>query len=217
MQIEPYRLKNTLVLAPMAGVTDPAFRQLCRKLAAGLVVSEMVTSNPKLFYTRKTQPRLSYHSEPAPCSVRIAGADPKQMAVAAKFNVYHGVQIIDINMGCSAKKVCSVITGSALLRDELLVALILDAVNVPVSLKIGIGWDRENRNALSIVRLAENAGIQALTVHGCSRACGFKGMAEYDAVAEINTNVASSLLPTVIIPRRNRCNAFWQKRVLMRL
>ena len=177
----------------MAGVTDQPFRQLCRELGAGLVVSEMVTSNPALYHTRKTQLRLRHDGEPEPRAVQIAGADPVQMAEAARFNVAHGAQIIDSNMGCPAKKVCNVAAGSALLRDEKLVADILSAVvsavDVPVTLKIRTGWDSQNRNALTIARIAEDAGIQALTVHGRTRACAFKGQAEHETAGEIKTSV----------------------------
>lgn len=193
MFIGSHILKNNLVLAPMAGVTDQPFRLLCRELGAGLVVSEMVTSNPALFNTRKTQLRLNHAGEPEPRAVQIAGADPEQMAQAAKFNVEHGAQIIDINMGCPAKKVCNVLAGSALLKDELLVEKILtsvvNAVDVPVTLKIRTGWDKENRNALKIAQIAEDAGIQALTVHGRTRACAFKGSAEHETAGEIKTKV----------------------------
>lgn len=193
MYIGSHSLKNSLVLAPMAGVTDQPFRQLCRELGAGLVVSEMVTSNPALYHTRKTQLRLCHSGEPAPRSVQIAGADPVQMAAAAIFNVQHGAQIIDINMGCPAKKVCNVAAGSALLRNERLVADILQAVvsavSVPVTLKIRTGWDWDNRNALSIARIAEDSGIQALTVHGRTRACAFKGKAEHETAGEIKARV----------------------------
>ncbi len=194
MYIGSHKLKNSLVLAPMAGVTDQPFRQLCRELGAGLVVSEMVTSNPALYHTRKTQLRLRHHGEPEPRSVQIAGADPEQMGAAATFNVEHGAQIIDINMGCPAKKVCNVAAGSALLRNEKLVADILravvSAVDVPVTLKIRTGWDRDNRNALTIARIAEQSGIQALTVHGRTRACAFKGEAEHETAAEIKSRVS---------------------------
>lgn len=173
----------------MAGVTDQPFRALCRELGAGLVVSEMVTSNPALFHTRKTQLRLNHEGEPEPRSVQIAGADPRQMAMAAIFNVEHGAQIIDINMGCPAKKVCNVMAGSALLRDERLVADILtsvvNAVDVPVTLKIRTGWDTSNRNALKIAQIAESSGIQALAVHGRTRACAFTGTAEHETAGEI--------------------------------
>ena len=193
MFIGSHILKNNLVLAPMAGVTDQPFRLLCRELGAGLVISEMVTSNPALFHTRKTQLRLNHDGEPEPRAVQIAGADPERMAAAAVFNVNHGAQIIDINMGCPAKKVCNVMAGSALLRDERLVADILksvvNAVDVPVTLKIRTGWDNKNRNAVKIARIAESSGIQALTVHGRTRACGFSGVAEHETAGEIKTRV----------------------------
>lgn len=193
MFIGSHNLKNNLVLAPMAGVTDQPFRLLCRQLGAGLVVSEMVTSNPALFKTRKTQLRLNHVGEPEPRAVQIAGADPEQMAQAAVFNVEHGAQIIDINMGCPAKKVCNVMAGSALLRDELLVEQILtavvNAVDIPVTLKIRTGWDKENRNAVKVAQIAEEAGIQALTVHGRTRACAFTGIAEHETAGEIKTRL----------------------------
>ena len=177
----------------MAGVTDQPFRLLCRELGAGLVISEMVTSNPALYKTRKTQLRLNHAGEPEPRAVQIAGADPKQMAEAALFNVRHGAQIIDINMGCPARKVCNVLAGSALLKDEKLVSNILQAVvsavDVPVTLKIRTGWDKSNRNAIKIARIAESCGIQALTVHGRTRACGFTGVAEHDTAGEVKTKV----------------------------
>ena len=177
----------------MAGVTDQPFRLLCRELGAGLVISEMVTSNPALFHTRKTQLRLNHDGEPEPRAVQIAGADPKLMAEAAVFNVTHGAQIIDINMGCPAKKVCNVMAGSALLRDERLVAEILEsvvnAVTVPVTLKIRTGWDDTSRNALKIAKIAESSGIQALTVHGRTRACAFTGAAEHETAGDIKTKV----------------------------
>jgi len=198
MFIGSYILKNNLVLAPMAGVTDQPFRLLCRELGAGLVISEMVTSNPALFHTRKTQLRLNHSGEPEPRAVQIAGADPQQMAMAAKFNVEHGAQIIDINMGCPAKKVCNVMAGSALLRDERLVANILtsvvNAVDVPVTLKIRTGWDKSNRNAVKIAQIAESSGIQALTVHGRTRACAFTGMAEHETAGEIK---AKTVIPVI--------------------
>ncbi len=194
MFIGSHRLKNNLVLAPMAGVTDQPFRLLCRKLGAGLVVSEMITSNPALFHTRKTQLRLINTNEPEPRAVQIAGADPVQMAEAAVFNVEQGAEIIDINMGCPAKKVCNVMAGSALLRDETLVADILEsvvsAVKVPVTLKIRTGWDKANRNAINIAKIAESSGIQALTVHGRTRACAFNGVAEHETAGEIKSRIA---------------------------
>ncbi|HKJ08857.1 MAG TPA: tRNA dihydrouridine synthase DusB [Gammaproteobacteria bacterium] len=194
MQIGPYRLDNRLVLAPMAGVTDRPFRQLCRRLGAGMAVSEMVSSNARLWNSAKTRRRIDHDGEPLPRSVQIAGADPAQMAEAARFNVAHGAQIIDINMGCPAKKVCNVMAGSALLRDESLVARILDAVvaavEVPVTLKIRTGWDDGHRNGVAIARIAQQAGVQALAVHGRSRAGGFKTEVEYDTMRAIRNAVS---------------------------
>ena len=194
MFIGSHFLKNNLVLAPMAGVTDQPFRLLCRDLGAGLVISEMVTSNPALYHTRKTQLRLKHDGEPEPRAVQIAGAEPGQMASAAVFNVENGAQIIDINMGCPAKKVCNVWAGSALMRNEKLVTSILEAVvnavSVPVTLKIRTGWDEANRNALTIAKIAESCGIQALTVHGRTRACGFAGDAEHETAGEIKSKVS---------------------------
>ena len=191
MQIGSHQLRNNLVVAPMAGVTDRPFRQLCKKMGAGMAVSEMVSSNSLLWGSQKTLRRANHHGEVDPISVQIAGADPKMLAEAAKYNVDQGAQIIDINMGCPAKKICNVMAGSALLQDEHLVGTILDAVvsavNVPVTLKIRTGWDRQNRNALRVARIAENAGIQALAVHGRTRACGFSGNAEYDTIAAVKS------------------------------
>jgi tRNA-dihydrouridine synthase B len=189
VRIGPYRLDNSLVVAPMAGVTDRPFRLLCRRLGAGLAVSEMVTSNSLLYGSAKTRRRADHEGEPSPVSVQIAGADPDMMAEAARYNAGQGAQIIDINMGCPAKKVCNVMAGSALLRDEPLVERILRAVvravPVPVTLKIRTGWDRQHRNAVQIARIAEEAGIQALAIHGRTRACGFSGRAEYATIAEV--------------------------------
>ncbi len=190
MRIGSHLLKNRLVVAPMAGVTDRPFRQLCKKLGAGMAVSEMVTSNSLLYGSAKTQRRANHEGEVDPVSVQIAGADPLLMADAARYNVDHGAQIIDINMGCPAKKVCNVMAGSALLRDEPLVARILHAVvaaagNVPVTLKIRTGWDREHKNALAILKTAENAGIQALAIHGRTRACAYTGDAEYETIKAV--------------------------------
>lgn len=194
MQIGPWKLSNNLVLAPMAGVTDRPFRQLCRTLGAGLAVSEMVSSNALLWGSDKTRRRIDHAGEPAPVSVQIAGADPALMADAARFNVDNGAQIIDINMGCPAKKVCNVMAGSALLQDEPLVGRILDAVvnavAVPVTLKIRTGWDPAQRNGLTIAAIAESAGIQALSVHGRTRACGYRGEAEHDTTRAIKTAVS---------------------------
>jgi tRNA-dihydrouridine synthase B len=184
MQIGPHKLSNNLIVAPMAGVTDRPFRQLCKRLGAGMAVSEMVASNPRLWDTQKSRRRADHEGEVEPISVQIAGAEPAMMAEAAKHNVDKGAQIIDINMGCPAKKVCNVAAGSALLKDEELVGRILDAVvaavDVPVTLKIRTGWDQDNRNAVRVARIAQSAGIAALAVHGRTRACAFVGGAEYD-------------------------------------
>jgi tRNA-dihydrouridine synthase B len=189
MRIGPYELANSVILAPMAGVTDRPFRQLCRTMGAGLAVSEMVTSNSLLYGSAKTRRRAEHAGESPPVSVQIAGADPILMAKAARYNVDAGAQIIDINMGCPAKKVCNVMAGSALLQDEVLVGRILtavvNAVDVPVTLKIRTGWDKSHRNALAIARIAEAAGIQALAIHGRTRACMFGGEAEYETIAAV--------------------------------
>ncbi|MCB1851352.1 MAG: tRNA dihydrouridine synthase DusB [Gammaproteobacteria bacterium] len=189
MRIGPYQIANNLILAPMAGVTDRPFRQLCRRLGAGLAVSEMVSSNSALWGSRKTMRRLDFDGEPTPRSVQIVGADPVVMAEAAKVSSANGAQIIDINMGCPAKKVCQVAAGSALLGNEILVAKILravvGAVHTPVTLKIRTGWDKNSRNGLRIAQIAEQEGISALAVHGRTRACGFSGAAEHDTVARI--------------------------------
>jgi tRNA-dihydrouridine synthase B len=198
MRIGPYRLRNNLVLAPMAGVTDRPFRQLCRRFGAGLAVSEMVSSNSLLWGSAKTQRRADHRGEPTPRSVQLLGTDPALLAEAARVNVANGAQIIDLNMGCPAKKVCNVQAGSALLRNEPLVARILAAVvaavDVPVTLKIRTGWDRDSRNAVRIARLAEAAGIQALAVHGRTRADGYSGEAEYDTIREV---VAAVAIPVI--------------------
>ncbi len=193
MQIGPYKLLNNLVLAPMAGVTDRPFRQLCKNLGAGMAVSEMVSSNSLLWGSAKTLRRANHEGETEPRSVQIAGADPQMMAQAAKYNADKGAQIIDINMGCPAKKVCNVMAGSALLQDESLVSSILAAVvaavDVPVTLKIRTGWDKDHRNGVSVARIAEQCGIQALAVHGRTRACAYTGEAEYDTIAAIKAAV----------------------------
>ncbi len=177
----------------MAGITDAPFRRLCRRLGAGMAVSEMVTSDPALLHSRKTRLRLDHDGEDSPTIIQIAGADPAMLAVAARYNADRGAEIIDINMGCPARKVCNRAAGSALLKDERLVGRILDrvvnAVNIPVTLKIRTGWDANHKNAPRIARLAEQAGIQALTVHGRTRACGFKGDAEHDTVRDIKRQV----------------------------
>jgi len=194
MQIGNFKLGNNLILAPMAGVTDRPFRQLCRRMGAGMAVSEMVSSNSLLWGSKKTLRRANHDGEPEPRSVQIAGADPDMMAEAARHNVDNGAQIIDINMGCPAKKVCNVMAGSALLQDENRVARILEsvvnAVDVPVTLKIRTGWDRDHKNGVNIAHIAEQAGIQALAIHGRTRACAYKGEAEYDTIAAIKTSVS---------------------------
>ena len=194
LSIGPYTLPNNLFLAPMAGVTDRPFRQLCRKLGAGMAVSEMITANKALWASKKSLLRANHEGEPEPRSVQIAGADPQMMAEAARHNVAEGAHIIDINMGCPAKKVCNVMAGSALLQHEKLVGEILEAVvnavEVPVTLKIRTGWDRDNRNGVRIARIAEDAGIKALAVHGRTRADAYKGDAEYDTIAEIKSRIA---------------------------
>lgn len=193
MRIGPYHLRNNIVVAPMAGVTDRPFRQLCKRMGAGMAVSEMVASNSLLWGSPKTRRRADHEGEVEPISVQIAGAEPQMLAEAARYNVDQGAQIIDINMGCPAKKVCNVMAGSALLKDESLVGCILDhvvaAVNVPVTLKIRTGWDRNNRNARSVARIAESAGVQALAIHGRTRACGFSGDAEYDTIAAVKSDI----------------------------
>jgi len=193
MQLGAHVLRNGLFAAPMAGVTDRPFRTLCRRFGAGLAISEMVSSRPELRATRKSRLRLEHRGETGPVSVQIAGADPAMMADAARFNAGEGAQIIDINMGCPAKKVCNVAAGSALLSDEGLVARILEAVvsavDVPVTLKIRTGPSPANRNALRIAKIAEAAGVALLAVHGRTRACGFRGQAEFDTVAEVKAGV----------------------------
>ncbi len=190
MEFVGYSLRNNLFVAPMAGVTDRPFRQLCKKMGAGLAVSEMVTSNSLLYGSAKTQRRANHDGEVAPISVQIAGAAPQMMADAARHNVDRGAQIIDINMGCPAKKICNVMAGSALLKDEPLVGRILETVvnavpGTPVTLKIRTGWDKTNRNALAILKIAEQSGIRALAMHGRTRACGYTGQAEYDTIAAV--------------------------------
>jgi tRNA-dihydrouridine synthase B len=193
MQIGPYKLKNNLIVAPMAGVTDRPFRMLCKSLGAGMAVSEMVASNSLLYGSEKTKRRANHEGEVDPISVQIVGADPSMLAQAARYNVDEGAQIIDINMGCPAKKICNVMAGSALLQNEKLVAEILEtvvgAVNVPVTLKIRTGWDKSNRNAVRIAQIAEASGIQALAIHGRTRACAYTGDAEYDIIAAVKASV----------------------------
>ena len=191
--IGPYRFSNRLALAPMAGVTDRPFRQLCRQLGAGMTVSEMITSRPDLRDSRKTRLRMNHDGEPGPIIVQIAGGIPKMMAEAAAYNVSQGAQIIDINMGCPAKKVCKVDAGSALLRDTGLVESILRAVvaavEVPVTLKIRTGWSRAQRNALEVARIAEDCGIAALTIHGRTREDRYQGSAEYETIRRVKQTV----------------------------
>lgn len=199
MQIGPYKLKNNLVVAPMAGVTDRPFRQLCKRLGAGMAVSEMVTSNSLLYGSEKTRRRANHEGEVEPISVQIAGSDPKMMAEAARYNVDNGAQIIDINMGCPAKKICNVLAGSALLRDEPLVTQILEAVvkavpEVPVTLKTRLGWDKANRNVLLVAKIAEESGIKALAIHGRTRACMYNGDAQYDLIAEVKSRAGIPII-----------------------
>ena len=197
VRIGPYTLPNRVILAPMAGVTDRPFRQLCRRLGAGLVVSEMLTSDVSLWHSRKSRLRMLHAGDPEPRSVQIAGGDAQMLAEAARRNVELGAQIIDINMGCPAKKVCNKAAGSALMKDEKLVGEILDAVvaavDVPVTLKIRTGWDRDNRNGVTVARIAEQAGIAALSVHGRTRADLYTGEAEYATIAAIREAVSLPL------------------------
>lgn len=198
MRIGPYQLKNNLIVAPMAGVTDRPFRMLCKRMGAGMAVSEMVASNSLLYGSEKTKRRANHEGEVDPISVQIVGADPGMLAQAARYNVDRGAQIIDINMGCPAKKICNVMAGSALLQNEPLVARLLEAVvgavQVPVTLKIRTGWDKSNRNALRIARIAECAGIQALAIHGRTRACGYTGEAEYETIAAVKAEVSIPII-----------------------
>ena len=193
MQIGPHILRNNLIVAPMAGVTDRPFRKLCKSMGAGMAVSEMISSNPQLWNTTKSRRRADHEGEVDPISVQIAGADPATMADAARYNADRGAQIIDINMGCPAKKVCNVAAGSALLQNEPLVGRILDAVvaavDIPVTLKIRTGWNPQNRNAVRVAEIAQSAGIQALSIHGRTRACAFIGEVEYETIAEVKSRV----------------------------
>ncbi len=193
MHIGSHLLKNKLIVAPMAGVTDRPFRQLCKKMGAGLAVSEMVSSNSLLWGSKKTERRANHEGEVSPISVQIAGADPLMLADAARYNAEKGAEIIDINMGCPAKKICNVMAGSALLQNEKLVGKILDAVvksvEIPVTLKIRTGWDKQHKNALAIAHIAEDSGIQALAIHGRTRACAYTGFAEYDTIAAVKAEI----------------------------
>ena len=194
MRIGPHPIEPKVILAPMAGVTDKPFRQLCKRLVAGLAVSEMTTSDPRFWNTRKSRTRMDHDGEPDPVSVQIAGTVPAVMAEAAKHNAGHGAQVIDINMGCPAKKVCNAWAGSALMQDEALVARILEAVvnavEVPVTLKIRTGWDACHRNAPAIARIAQDSGIAALAVHGRTRDQQYAGQAEYDTIAAIKAGLS---------------------------
>jgi tRNA-dihydrouridine synthase B len=198
MRIGPYQLKNNLIVAPMAGVTDRPFRILCKRMGAGMAVSEMVASNSLLYGSEKTRRRANHEGEVDPISVQIVGADPQMLAQAARYNVDNGAQIIDINMGCPAQKICNVMAGSALLQNEPLVATLLEAVvgavDVPVTLKIRTGWDRQNRNAVRIAKIAEASGIQALAIHGRTRACAYTGEAEYDTIAAVKASVSIPII-----------------------
>ena len=196
MNIGPYSLANPFFAAPMAGVTDRPFRQLCKRLGAGYAVSEMVTSRPDLWNTLKTSRRANHEGEPGPIAVQIAGTEPQMMADAAAYNIDRGAQIIDINMGCPAKKVCNKWAGSALMQDETLALSIIEAVvaacaprHVPVTLKMRTGWCQAEKNALAIARAAEQAGVQMITVHGRTREQGYKGQAEYDTIAAVKAAV----------------------------
>lgn len=197
MKIGSYALHTPVALAPMAGITDKPFRQLARTFGAGWAVSEMITSDPSLQHTKKTQNRADHAGETGVIAVQIAGSDPAQMAAAARHNVALGAQVIDINMGCPAKKVCNVLAGSALLQNEPLVAAILqavvNAVDVPVTLKTRLGWCDEHKNIHTIARIAENAGIAALAVHGRTRTQMYKGAAEYDLIAEVKHSLSIPL------------------------
>jgi len=190
-----FSLRNNLFAAPMAGVTDRPFRQLCKRMGAGLAVSEMVTSNSLLYGSAKTRRRANHEGEPGPVAVQIAGADPSMLAEAARYNAARGAQIIDINMGCPAKKVCNVMAGSALMQNETLVARILEAVvravpQTPVTLKIRTGWNHDHKNAPAVARIAEDCGVRALAIHGRTRADQYHGEAEYDTLAEVKRQVS---------------------------
>ncbi|PJG85934.1 tRNA dihydrouridine synthase DusB [Conservatibacter flavescens] len=194
MRIGSYSLKNRIILAPMAGITDLPFRRLCAHYGAGLTVSEMMSTNPQVWHTEKSKLRLAHHQDVGINAVQIAGCDPKEMAEAAQVNVKYGAEIIDINMGCPAKKVNRKMAGSALLQYPDLVQQILNAVvsavNVPVTLKIRTGWDKDNRNCLEIAKIAEQAGIQALTIHGRTKACKFEGNAEYESIKAVKQAIS---------------------------
>jgi tRNA-dihydrouridine synthase B len=212
--IGPYLIRNRLALAPMAGVTDLPFRQLCKRFGADIAAGEMLTSDVRLWHTEKSRRRLPHGDDPEPRVVQIAGGDAAMMAQAARMNADAGAQIIDINMGCPAKKVCNRAAGSALLRDEILVANILravvGAVDVPVTLKIRTGWDGSSRNGVQIARIAEDAGVQALAVHGRTRACKFAGEAEYETIREIKRAVAIPVFANGDIDSAHKARAVLQ-------
>ena len=198
MRIGPYLFENSLALAPMAGVTDRPFRQLCRSLGAGLAASEMISADSRLWRSAKTRRRLDHRGEPEPRIVQIAGGDPDQIAEAARLSQAHGAHIIDINMGCPAKKVCNKAAGSALLKDETLVARIIEAavaaVSIPVTVKIRTGWSRDSRNGVQVARIAEDAGVAAIAVHGRTRQCRYDRAAEYDTIRAIKECVSVPVL-----------------------
>ncbi|MDP2170688.1 MAG: tRNA dihydrouridine synthase DusB [Rhodocyclaceae bacterium] len=206
-----FTLRNNLFVAPMAGVTDRPFRQLCKKLGAGLAVSEMVTSNSLLYGSAKTRRRADHSGEVDPIVVQIAGADPALLAQAARYNVERGAQIVDINMGCPAKKICNVMAGSALMQNEPLVARILDAVvaavpETPVTLKFRTGWNSTNKNAPNIARIAEDCGVRAIAIHGRTRADQYQGAAEYDTIALVKSQVKIPVIANgdITCPRKAR-------------
>lgn len=211
MQIGSYLLTNKLILAPMAGISDRPFRELCRQFGAGFAVSEMVASNPALRHHQRTLLKADISNETGLGSVQILGTDPEQMAEAARFNAQRGAKIIDINMGCPAKKVCSVAAGSALLKDEVLVRKILtavvNAVTVPVTLKIRTGWDVDSRNAVAIAQIAEDSGIAALTIHGRTRACKFNGVAEYETIRDVKQAVTLPIIANGDIDSAEKAHA----------
>lgn len=211
MQIGSYALNNKLILAPMAGISDRPFRELCRQFGAGFAVSEMVASNPALRQHQRTRLKADISNETGLGSIQILGTDPQMMAEAAKFNAQQGAQIIDINMGCPAKKVCSVAAGSALLKDEALVRKILtavvNAVDIPVTLKIRTGWDMDSRNAVAIAQIAQDSGIAALTVHGRTRACKFAGVAEYETIKQVKQAVTIPIIANGDIDSAEKAHA----------
>ncbi|MGL4387637.1 MAG: tRNA dihydrouridine synthase DusB [Snodgrassella alvi] len=215
MQIGCYQLTAPVALAPMAGITDKPFRQLCREFGAGWAVSEMITSDPSLQYTRKTLQRADYKGESGIKVVQIAGSEPQQLAEAARYNVARGADVIDINMGCPAKKVCNVLSGSALLQNESLVEAILqavvNAVDVPVTLKTRLGWDDEHRNILTIAHLAQEAGIAALAVHGRTRTQMYRGEASYDLIAQVRRQINLPLWVNGDITSPQKALKVWQQ------